>query len=200
MKPVSSVTAPAIALPAANIDTDVIIPSRFLKTITRDGLGQGAFAALREDPANPIDAGIVRGARILVVGDNFGCGSSREHAPWALLDLGIEVVIAPSFADIFAGNSFKNGLLLVALPADRVARLMEIAAEGHEISVDLEHQVVTTPYQDRWTFDIDPFRKECLLKGQDEIALTLAMDAAIAAHEARLDTAAPWLRGAARRA
>jgi 3-isopropylmalate dehydratase small subunit len=198
--PFSSLSAPAIPLGTANVDTDLIIPSRFLKTITRKGLGQGAFAPLRDDPANVIDSGIARGAQVLIAGDNFGCGSSREHAPWALLDLGIRVVIAPSFADIFAGNSFKNGLLLVALPEAQVARLMEIAAEGHAIGVDLEAQIVTTPYQDRFPFPIDPFRKSCLLQGIDEISLTGELEPAIAAHEARLDAGMPWLRNAARRA
>ncbi|WP_448579449.1 3-isopropylmalate dehydratase small subunit [Thermaurantiacus sp.] len=200
MTPFSSLSAPAIPLGKANVDTDLIIPSRFLKTVTRKGLGKGAFAALREDPANPIDSGLARGAEILIAGDNFGCGSSREHAPWALLDLGIRVVIAPSFADIFAGNSFKNGLLLVALPEDQVARLMEVAAEGHAIGVDLEAQVVTTPYQDRFPFPIDPFQKSCLLEGIDEISLTGELEPAIAAHEARLDADMPWLRNAAHRA
>ncbi|MDO9488262.1 MAG: 3-isopropylmalate dehydratase small subunit, partial [Sphingomonadaceae bacterium] len=131
------------------------------------------------------------GAPILIAGDNFGCGSSREHAPWALADLGFRVVIAPSFADIFAGNAFKNGMLLVVLPQAQIDRLMEIAAE-HEISVDLENQVVTTPFQDRFAFEIDPFRKHCLLNGLDEIGLTTQMDAEIAAYEGRLRRERPW--------
>jgi 3-isopropylmalate dehydratase small subunit len=197
MRAVSTLTAPALPLGAANVDTDLIIPARYLKTISRAGLGAGAFEALRQDRDNPIDKGIAAGARILIAGDNFGCGSSREHAPWALLDLGIEAVIAPSFADIFAGNSFKNGLLTVALPQAAIDRLMAVAAEGLPITIDLEHQTVTTPYQDRWEFPMDPFRRHCLLAGLDEIGLTLAEDAAIAAHEARTPA---WIAGGARRA
>jgi 3-isopropylmalate dehydratase small subunit len=199
MKPFRTLTAPAIPYGAADIDTDVIIPSRYLKTITRAGLGKGAFAALRESPANVIDEGLARGAKVLIAGDNFGCGSSREHAPWALQDLGIEAVIAPSFADIFASNSFKNGLLVVALPQEAVDRLMAVAAEGLAITIDLESQTVTTPYQDRFGFEIDPFRKSCLLAGQDEIGLTEAMDGDITAYEARLAAERPWIAGAARR-
>jgi 3-isopropylmalate dehydratase small subunit len=198
MQPFHTVTGRAIPLGAANVDTDVIIPSRFLKAITRDGLGRGAFATLREDPDNVIDAHA--GAEILIAGDNFGCGSSREHAPWALLDLGLKVVIAPSFADIFASNSFKNGLLVVALAPAAVERLMQIAAEGLPITVDLETQTVTTPYQDRFAFPIDPFRKHCLLNGLDEIALTEARAADIGAYEARLAAERPWVAGAAGRA
>ncbi|MFC3711435.1 3-isopropylmalate dehydratase small subunit [Sphingoaurantiacus capsulatus] len=186
-------TLTGIAIPFAqkNVDTDLIIPARFLKTVTRDGLGAGAFAALREDPDNLFDNARNNGAPILIAGDNFGCGSSREHAPWALADLGIRTVIAPSFADIFAGNSFKNGMLLVALPQEQVDRLMEVAAE-HEITVDLENQVVTTPFQDRFAFEIDPFRKHCLLNGLDEIGLTTQMEDDIAAYEARLKQERPW--------
>jgi 3-isopropylmalate dehydratase small subunit len=199
MQPVIQIAGRAVPFGAANVDTDVIIPSRFLKAVTRDGLGKGAFAALREDPANIFDAPENRGAPILIAGDNFGCGSSREHAPWALMDLGFRAVIAPSFADIFAGNSVKNGLLLVALPQAAVDRLMEVAAEGLHISIDLEHQTVTTPYQDRFEFPIDPFRKHCLLNGLDEIGLTEAMGAEIAAHEMRLTAERPWIAGAAAR-
>ncbi|WP_448585012.1 3-isopropylmalate dehydratase small subunit [Thermaurantiacus sp.] len=195
MRPVSTISAPAIALGDPNIDTDRIIPARYLKAITRKGLGQGAFEALRQEPGNPIDEGLARGARILVAGDNFGCGSSREHAAWALLDLGIEAVIAPSFADIFASNAFKNGLLTVTLPAAAVDRLLALARQGHAITIDLENQTVTTPFEERWVFAMDPFRRHCLLQGLDEIALTLAEEAAIAAHEAR---APDWVAGAAR--
>lgn len=186
-------TLSGIAVPfgQANVDTDVIIPARFLKTVTRTGLGKGAFAALREDPGNIFDQPRHVGAPILVAGDNFGCGSSREHAPWALADMGFRVVIAPSFADIFASNAFKNGMLLVALPQAQIDRLLEIAPE-HEITVDLENQVVTTPFQDRFAFEIDPFRKSCLLNGLDEIGLTTQMEADIAAYEARLKQERPW--------
>jgi len=194
-----TLTGRAVPFGAANVDTDVIIPARFLKAVTRDGLGKGAFAALREDPDNIFDRPENAGAPILIAGDNFGCGSSREHAPWALMDLGFRVVIGPSFADIFSGNSVKNGLLLVALPQAAVDRLMQVAAEGQPITVDLENQVVTTPYQDRWEFPIDPFRKHCLLNGLDEIGLTEAMGDTIIAYEARLTTERPWISGAAQR-
>ena len=193
MQAIDTISGRAVPFGAANVDTDVIIPSRFLKSVTRDGLGKGAFAAIRENPDNLFDAPENRGAPILIAGDNFGCGSSREHAPWALMDLGFRAVIAPSFADIFSGNSFKNGLLLVQLPQQQVDRLMEVAAEGMAVTVDLENQVVTTPYQDRFEFPIDPFRKHCLLNGLDEIALTLEMGNAIAAHEARLASEQPWI-------
>ena len=198
MQAFSTITGIAVPFGAANVDTDVIIPARFLKTIGRRGLGRGAFASLRDDPANIFDSERNRGAPILIAGDNFGCGSSREHAPWALADMGFRVVIAPSFADIFAGNAFKNGMLLVTLPQAQVDRLLEVARE-HEIAVDLEHRVVTTPFQDRFAFDIDPFRRHCLLNGLDEIALTAQMEPEIAAYEARL-AARPWVGGAARRA
>ena len=191
MQAFDTLTGIAVPFGAANVDTDAIIPARFLKTVTRTGLGKGAFAALRAEPDNIFDSPRNAGAPILIAGDNFGCGSSREHAPWALADLGFRAVIAPSFADIFAGNAFKNGMLLVVLPQEQVDRLMEIAAE-HEITVDLENQVVTTPFQDRFAFEIDPFRKHCLLNGLDEIGLTTQMDAEIAAYETRLKRERPW--------
>ena len=197
MQAFTTVSGQAIPFGAANIDTDVIIPARFLKTITRAGLGKGAFSVLREDPANVFDAHA--GAPILIAGLNFGCGSSREHALWALGDLGIRAVISPGFADIFASNAYKNGLLLVTLPQDAVDRLLEIANDGHSITVDLENQVVTTPFQDRFEFPVDPFRKHCLVAGLDEIGLTLGMTGAIAAHEARLAARQPWIAGAAAR-
>ncbi len=197
MQRIDRIEGRAIPLGAANVDTDLIIPARFLKSLTREGLGRGAFAALRTEADNPFDRNA--GAPILIAGENFGCGSSREHAPWALIDLGIRVVIAPSFADIFAGNSFKNGLLLVELPREAVDRLLAVAAEGLPITVDLESQTVTTPYQERWAFPIDPFRRHCLLHGLDEISLTLGEQDAIAAHEARLEAGRPWVAGAARR-
>ncbi len=193
MDKVTTIKGRAIPFGVANVDTDIIIPARFLKTVTREGLGRGAFAALRANPDNIFDAPANKGAPILIAGDNFGCGSSREHAPWALMDMGVRAVIAPSFADIFSGNSFKNGLLLVALPQTAIDRLMQVASEGLEITVDLEQQVVTTPYQDRFTFEIDPFRKHCLMNGLDEIGLTLAMDDAIRSHEARIAAERPWI-------
>jgi 3-isopropylmalate/(R)-2-methylmalate dehydratase small subunit len=194
-----TITGTAIPFGAENIDTDVIIPGRFLKTVTRTGLGKSAFFVIRENPDNIFDSSRNKGAPILIAGDNFGCGSSREHAPWALADMGIKVVIAPSFADIFSGNAFKNGMLLVVLPQEAIDRLMDVAATD-PVSIDLENQVVTTPFQDRFKFEIDPFRKHCLLNGLDEIGLTTAMDADIAAHEKKLAAQRPWIAGTAHRA
>jgi 3-isopropylmalate/(R)-2-methylmalate dehydratase small subunit len=199
MTPFTTLSGIAVPFGQKNVDTDVIIPARYLKTIHRAGLGKGAFAALRADPGNIFDTPRNAGAPILIAGDNFGCGSSREHAPWALADMGFRVVIAPSFADIFAGNAFKNGMLLVALPQAEVDRLMAIAGE-HEITVDLEDQVVTTPFQDRFHFDIDPFRKHCLLNGLDEIGLTTQLEGEIGAYETRIAATRPWIAGAAHRA
>lgn len=192
MTPFTMVTGTAIPFGQANVDTDVIIPARFLKTVTRTGLGRHAFHTLRQDAANIFDQPRHQRAPILIAGDNFGCGSSREHAPWALADMGLRVVIAPSFADIFSGNAFKNGLLLVQLPQGQIDRLMAIAPEV-SITIDLENQVVTTPFQDRFAFAMDPFRRECLLEGADEIALTKAEAPAIAAYEARLAREQPWV-------
>ncbi len=193
MTPVSTITGSAIAWGQSNVDTDVIIPARWLKTISREGLGKGAFETVRAAPRNVFDAPENAGAPILIAGDNFGCGSSREHAAWAILDLGINAVIAPSFSDIFSGNAFKNGLLTVVLPQETIDRLMVVAAEGQPVTIDLENQVVTTPYQDRFAFEIDPFRKMCLLQGLDEVGLTLAEDSAISAYEAARVKAEPWL-------
>ena len=192
MEPVREVEGRAIPFGLKNADTDIIIPARWLKTVTREGLGRGAFEALREKPGNVFDKPEFKGAPILIAGDNFGCGSSREHAAWALLDMGVKAVIAPSFSDIFSGNAFKNGILTVALPQEQVDRLMEVA-ETDPIAIDLEHQTVTTPFQDRFTFEIDPFRKQCLLEGLDEVALTLSRGDAIARYEARQSAARPWL-------
>ncbi|WP_426166708.1 3-isopropylmalate dehydratase small subunit [Sandarakinorhabdus sp. DWP1-3-1] len=199
MQAFKTLTGTAIPFGVENVDTDVIIPARFLKTITRTGLGKSAFCALRENPDNIFDTDRNKGAPILIAGDNFGCGSSREHAPWALADMGIRTVIAPSFADIFSGNAFKNGMLLVVLPQDQIDRLMAVA-DTDPITVDLENQVVTTPFQDRFSFPIDPFRKHCLVNGLDEIGLTVAMDGDIAAHESRLSAERPWIADAAARA
>ena len=192
MEPLREVDGRAIPFGAANVDTDVIIPAKWLKTITRDGLGRGAFETLRADPANLFDSDTFKGSPILIAGDNFGCGSSREHAAWALLDLGIKAVIAPSFSDIFSGNAFKNGILTVVLPQAAIDRLMEVA-QTDPIHIDLEHQTVTTPFQDRFTFEIDPFRKACLMDGLDEVGLTLARDAAITTYEQQARAATPWL-------
>lgn len=192
MKPVSTVAGRAYPLGLKNVDTDIIIPAAWLKTITRAGLGKGAFESLRAEDGNVFDDPEYKGAPILIAGDNFGCGSSREHAAWALADLGIGAVIAPSYSDIFSGNAFKNGLLAIVLPQDAIDRLMEVA-KTDPVHIDLENQTVTTPFQDRFEFEIDPFRKHCLMNGVDEIALTLQSNDAIAAHEAKLAFNQPWL-------
>ncbi len=192
MQAVRQVDGRAIPFGAKNVDTDVIIPAHWLKTITREGLGRGAFETLRKDPDNLFDSAEYAGSPILIAGDNFGCGSSREHAAWALLDLGIKAVIAPSFSDIFSGNAFKNGILTVVLPQDQVDRLLEVA-KTDPVHIDLENQVVTTPFQDRFEFEIDPFRKHCLLNGLDEVGLTLARDTAISTYEQEARATLPWL-------
>lgn len=197
MTPVSTIHGKAIPFGLKNVDTDVIIPAHWLKTVSRAGLGKGAFETLRADPENVFDDPAFAGAPILIAGDNFGCGSSREHAAWALGDLGIKAVIAPSFSDIFAGNAFKNGILTVVLPQAAIDRLMEVAGGGEPIHVDLDTQTVTTPYQDRFAFEVDPFRKHCLLQGLDEIGLTLAMEDAIGTYERRAAAAWPWQAGKA---
>jgi len=147
---------------------------------------------VRAENGNVFDDPRHAGAPIIIAGDNFGCGSSREHAAWALLDMGVKAVIAPSFSDIFAGNAFKNGILTVALPQEAIDRLMDVA-ETDPISIDLEHQVVTTPFQDRFTFEIDPFRKHCLIEGLDEVALTMTHKPQIEAYEARMRAEQPWV-------
>jgi 3-isopropylmalate/(R)-2-methylmalate dehydratase small subunit len=196
MQPIDRVEGRAIPFGRKNVDTDIIIPAQWLKTISREGLGKGAFETVRAEPGNVFDDPEFAGAPILIAGDNFGCGSSREHAAWALTDLGITAVIAPSFSDIFSSNAFKNGILTVVLPQDAVDRLMEVAATD-PIHIDLESQTVTTPFQDRFTFEIDPFRKTCLMQGLDEIGLTLAKTDAISAYEAKLASEKPWLVPAA---
>ncbi len=192
MEALSKVEGRAIPFGRKNIDTDVIIPGHWLKTITREGLGAGAFEALRKDPENIFDSEAFSGSPILIAGDNFGCGSSREHAAWALLDLGIRAVIAPSFSDIFSGNAFKNGILTVAVPQDVIDRLMEVA-QTDPISIDLETQTVTTPFQDRFTFELDEFRRHCLLNGLDEVGLTLMRDEQIAGYESKMANDRPWM-------
>ncbi|BDW83283.1 3-isopropylmalate dehydratase small subunit [Erythrobacter sp. Dej080120_24] len=193
MEAISRVTGRAIPFGAKNVDTDIIIPAKWLKTTTREGLGEGAFEAIRAAPDNVFDDPAYKGSPILIAGDNFGCGSSREHAAWALLDLGVRAVIAPSYSDIFSGNAVKNGILPIVLPQAAVNRLLEVAREGHEIDIDLETQSVTTPFQDRFSFDIDPFRKHCLMGGLDEIALTLERQEAITQYESRRSAAQSWL-------
>jgi 3-isopropylmalate/(R)-2-methylmalate dehydratase small subunit len=177
---------------ASNIDTDIIIPAHWLKTTTREGLGRGAFESVRAQPGNVFDDPRYAGAPVLVAGDNFGCGSSREHAAWALADLGVRAVIAPSFSDIFSGNAFKNGIVPVVLPQEAVDRLVEVARTD-EITIDLETMTVTTPFQDRFAFDLDPFRRQCLMEGLDEIGMTLAQDTAISKFEAGMAKDRPWL-------
>lgn len=192
MKAISRVEGRAYPVGLKNIDTDVIIPAAWLKTISRAGLGKGAFESLRAVPGNVFDDPEYAGAPILIAGDNFGCGSSREHAAWAMADLGISAVIAPSFSDIFSGNAFKNGLLAIVLPQAAIDRLMEVARTD-DIHIDLETQTVTTPFQDRFEFEIDPFRKHCLINGVDEIGLTLKSSDAISVYEAKLSADRPWL-------
>lgn len=192
MNPVDRIEGRAYPWGAKNVDTDVIIPAHWLKTISRAGLGRGAFETVRADPGNIFDDTRYAGAPILIAGDNFGCGSSREHAAWAIADLGIKVVIAPSFSDIFSGNAFKNGILTVALPQAAIDRLMEVARDNDPIHVDLEAQSVTTQFQDRFAFEIDPFRKHCLLGGLDEIGLTLGDADAIGVYETKIAAERPW--------
>ena len=193
MTPLTTVEGRAYPFGRANVDTDVIIPARWLKTVTRDGLAKGAFETVRAEPGNVFDDPDFAAAPVLIAGDNFGCGSSREHAAWALDDMGVRVVIAPSFSDIFSGNAVKNGILPLVLPQAAIDRLMVVAAQGDPIHVDLEAQTVTTRYQDRFAFAIDPFRKSCLLHGTDEIGLTLASAGEIVNYEARTAGARPWL-------
>jgi 3-isopropylmalate/(R)-2-methylmalate dehydratase small subunit len=192
MNPVTAVHGRAYPLGRKNVDTDVIIPAHYLKTITRAGLGRGAFETIRAEPGNVFDDPAYAGAPVIIAGDNFGCGSSREHAAWALGDMGVQAVIAPSFSDIFSGNAFKNGIVAVVLPQEAIDRLMEVA-KTQPITVDLETCTVTTPFQDRFAFEIDPFRRLCLMQGLDEVGLTLARDAQIAGYEAKMAAERPWL-------
>ena len=196
-----TLTGVAAPLPLINIDTDMIIPKQFLKTIKRSGLGVNLFDEMRYDdhgkerPDFVLNQAAYRNARILVAGDNFGCGSSREHAPWALLDFGIRVVIAPSFADIFYNNCFKNGILPIALPQDQVDVLMDDARNGENarITVDLENQTVSATDGTTFDFEVDAFRKHCLLNGLDDIGLTMEKASAIDAYEVRLAEQRPWV-------
>lgn len=195
---VAGIAAP---LPMVNIDTDKIIPKQFLKTIARTGLGKGLFYELRTDASGTptgdfvLDREPYTNAEILIAGDNFGCGSSREHAPWALQDFGIKVVIAPNFADIFYNNSFKNGMLLIKLPQEQVDNLMIVAGdpENPEITVDLEKQEVHAPNGVVYPFEIDPFLKECLLEGLDDIGLTMQRGETIGGFEGGQRQQQPWL-------
>ena len=199
MDAINTVNGRAFPLGRKNVDTDVIIPAHWLKTITREGLGRGAFEAVRKEPGNVFDDPEFAGAPVLIAGDNFGCGSSREHAAWALLDMGVTCVIAPSFSDIFASNAFKNGILAVVLPQEQVERLLDVA-KTDPIDIDLESQTVTTRFQDRFRFEIDPFRKHCLLNGLDEVGLTMMQGDRIGAHEQRANAEFPFLAQATRAA
>ena len=190
-------------LPLANIDTDQIIPKQFLKTVDREGLAKGLFYDLRFDgegrakPDFVLNRPEYKGAGVLVAGDNFGCGSSREHAPWALMDFGIRCVVSTSFADIFYNNCFQNGLLPVVLKADEVQALMDEAKGGnHVMSVDLESQTVTAPSGKAFRFEIDPKRKEKMLKGLDAIGETLEKAKSIDVYEMKRALAQPWLEDA----
>ncbi|MFN4156864.1 MAG: 3-isopropylmalate dehydratase small subunit [Gemmobacter sp.] len=200
MIPFTTLTGIAAPMPLVNIDTDMIIPKQFLKTIARTGLGKNLFDEMRHTPDGAEIPDFVlnqpqyRQAEILVAGDNFGCGSSREHAPWALLDFGIRCVISTSFADIFYNNCFKNGILPIVLPPEVVEVLMEDARRGANarVTVDLPSQTVTTSDGQSFAFEVDPHRKHCLLNGLDDIGLTLEKAAAIDAYEAKAVTLQPW--------
>ena len=204
MTPFTHLDGRAAPLAMANVDTDQIIPKQFLKTIEREGLAKGLFYDLRFDgdgkakPDFVLNQPAYQGASVLVAGDNFGCGSSREHAPWALLDFGLRCVIAPSFADIFYNNCFENGLLPVALPEDAVKAIMDEAKGGnHMVSVDLETQTVVSPSGRKFSFEIDPGRKEKLLKGLDAVGETLQHAGDISVYEERRKVMRPWLEARA---
>ncbi len=200
MQKFTTLTGIAAYLPMINVDTDMIIPKQYLKTIKRTGLGSGLFAELRYDEAGkprpdfvlhkpPYDK-----AKILIAGENFGCGSSREHAPWALLDFGISCIIAPSFADIFYNNCFKNGILPIVLPQVEIDKLIDNSARGANavLLIDLEAQEIRGPDGGKVQFDVDPFRKRCLMEGLDDIGLTMEKVDAIDAFEGRSRTERPW--------
>ena len=201
MEKFNSVTSIAAPLPLINIDTDMIIPKQFLKTIKRSGLGKNLFDEMRytqdgaEIPEFVLNQPAYRKAEVIIAGDNFGCGSSREHAPWALLDFGIRAVISTSFADIFYNNCFKNGILPIVLPADQVEALMEDAKKGSNarITVDLEAQTVTSSDGRSFSFEVDPFRKHCMMNGLDDIGLSLEKVASIDAYEKKTSTLRPWV-------
>ncbi len=198
MNPFTRLTGIAAPYPLNNIDTDMIIPKLFLRTIKRTGLGKGLFYETRfdmegkENPDFVLNQEPYRTSKIMIAGENFGCGSSREHAAWALLDFGITCVIAPSFGDIFYNNSFKNGILPIVLPQDQVDILVKYAETGREITVDLAEQKVIAG-NEVFTFDVDPFRKHCLINGLDDIGLTLQKKDHIDTFEQRNRSEKPWL-------
>ncbi len=201
MKPFTTITSIAAPLPMMNVDTDMIIPKQFLKTIKRSGLGKSLFFEMRYDDAgNEIGNFVLnrpafRDAEILIAGENFGCGSSREHAPWALLDFGIRCVVAPSFADIFFNNCFKNGILPIVLPREQTEAIMALVERGADatFTIDLERQEIALPDGCTIAFEVDAFRKACLLGGLDDIGLTLRKVDKIAAFETRKRAEQPWL-------
>ncbi|WP_339759556.1 3-isopropylmalate dehydratase small subunit [uncultured Hoeflea sp.] len=201
MEKFSRLTGVAAPLPVVNVDTDMIIPKDYLKTIKRTGLGKGLFAEARynedgsENPEFVLNQPAWRNASILIAGDNFGCGSSREHAPWALLDFGIRCVISTSFADIFYNNCFKNGILPIVVSQEDLDKLMDDARRGANatVSIDLEEQEIRGPDGGVITFDIDAFKKHCLLNGLDDIGLTLEKASAIDTYEANNSTTHSWL-------
>jgi len=201
MEKFEKLTGIAAPLPLINIDTDMIIPKQFLKTIKRSGLGVNLFDEMRynddgsENPDFVLNQPAYRDAEILVAGDNFGCGSSREHAPWAIKDFGIRCVISTSFADIFFNNCFKNGILPIALPQEQVDLLMKDAEKGSNarMTVDLESQTITTSDGEQISFEVDSFRKHCLMEGLDDIGLTLEKAAAIDSFEAQASQSRPWV-------
>ncbi|MEM6635833.1 MAG: 3-isopropylmalate dehydratase small subunit [Pseudomonadota bacterium] len=201
MKKFTTMTGVAAPMPLVNIDTDMIIPKQFLKTIKRSGLGVNLFDEMRYDSEGSEIEGFVlnkpayRSAEIIVAGDNFGCGSSREHAPWALLDFGIRCVISTSFADIFFNNCFKNGILPIVLPQEQIDLLMDDAENGANatLTIDLENQVITRPDGGKIAFDVDAFRKHCLLNGLDDIGQTMEKSASIDTFEAKTATVRPWV-------
>jgi len=201
MKKFETFTGVAAPMPIRNIDTDMIIPKQFLKTIKREGLGVHLFDEMRylddgsENPDFVLNKPAYRNAQIIVASDNFGCGSSREHAPWALNDFGITVIISTSFADIFYNNSFKNGMLPIRVDEDTLAKLMDDAERGQNarLTIDLENQTISGPDGGSVHFDIDPFRKHCLLEGLDDIGLTLKKGDSIDTFEDQQKASQPWL-------
>ncbi len=200
MQKFTTLTGVAAPLPMINIDTDAIIPKQFLKTIKRTGLGKSLFFELRYDeqghekPDFVLNKPAYRNAEILVAGENFGCGSSREHAPWALLDFGIRCVISTGFADIFYNNCFKNGILPIKVKPEELEKLLDDASRGSNsrLTIDLENQEIRGPDGGAIKFDIDDFRKHCLLNGLDDIGLTMQKETSIEAHEKHLSEARPW--------
>lgn len=201
MEPFRTLSAIAAPLRLSNVDTDMIIPKQFLRTIRRTGLGAALFHELRTDAQGKSKSGFVLDtppydkAKILIAGENFGCGSSREHAPWALLDFGIRCVLAPGFADIFYNNCFKNGILPIVLPRAAIEALTAAveASPNTPLQIDLENQIVSRGNEESFPFEIDPFRKHCLLHGLDDIGLTLEKSALIGSYEARLRDERPWM-------